>query len=178
MVQTRTIIAFLLALFAGPVLAVNMMSFIESARSTPIVYIGTVGHVEETGRNDFFVQMHADIDVKVIGRGGGDAPPQVASFPYPSYDAKTGPAAGGPEYVLRPGMWVLVFSRHQFDDTEQPNYLRSGTRNEVMKLIQDFGTRAVAMDDEDLKSNMISPAQRDEQVALYRELLEKLNAVP
>jgi hypothetical protein len=167
----------LLASFAGPMYAVNIMSFIESARCTPVVYVGAVREVKENGRDKFKIWDHARIDVKVVGRGGDNAPPQVGSFFYPSYDAKTPHWEGGPEYVLHPGTWVLVFSR-QFDDPDQPSYLRSGTREELTKLIRTFADEAAAMDDEQLKFNMISAAQRDQQIELYRHMLEQLTALP
>jgi len=171
------VFALLIASFVGPARGVNIMSFIEGARYTPVVYVGAVREVKETGRDKFKIWDHARIDVKVIGRGGDNAPPEVAGFFYPSYDAKTPHWEGGPEYVLRPGMWVLVFSR-QFDDPDQPSYLRSGTRQELTKLIQSFADEAAAMGDEQLKNNMISAARRDEQVELYRKMLEKLAALP
>jgi hypothetical protein len=171
------IIALLLASFVGPTHAVNIMSFIERARCTPVVYVGIVREVKETGRDNFKIWDHARIDVKVIGRGGDNTQPQIASFFYPSYDAKTPHWEGGPEYVLHPGVWVLVFNR-QFDDPDQPGYLRSGTREELTQLIQTFANDAAAMGDEQLKFNMISAAQRDQQIMLYRHMLEKLAALP
>jgi hypothetical protein len=171
------IIAVLLASFAGPTRAVNIMSFIENARCTPVVYVGIVREVQETGRDKFSIREHARVDVKVAGRGGGDAATEVAGFPYSSYDAKIPPLPGGPEYVLRPGMWVLVFSQ-QFDDSGQPSYLSSGTREEVTKLIQTLANDVAAMGDDQLKFNMISAAQRDQQILLYRHMLEKLAALP
>jgi hypothetical protein len=172
---TIVALVFVFVVAVAPAPAANIKNFIEAARHTPVVYVGIVRDVKQLSRDKFAITAQARVQLKVVGRGG-DAP-AVGGFRYLTFDDEMLPMDGPPEYVLRPGMWVLVFA-DTFDSSYAPNYLRNGDRAELQGLIEKFADSAVAMTAENLAFNEITATQRDEQVALYRRLLEQLKALP
>jgi hypothetical protein len=151
--------------------AANIRDYIESARNTPIVYVGVVGATKKVHDDVCFRYSRAEIDVKVIGRG--DATATRAGFVYPSDLPKHEICTGGPRYSLERGTWVLVFAL-AFEQSDRPSYLYKGTRAEIVDAIRKLADSVPTLTAEQLTFNDITEAQRDEQVALYRRLLERM----
>src|SRR6266480_1201349 len=92
------------------VTAANMRSFIEGVRrKAPVVYVGSVREVRQFARTKFDIKARAVVNVLAVMRSRGTNP-REATTEYSSYDEKTPILEVGPQYQLRPGVKIVVFS--------------------------------------------------------------------
>ena len=151
----------------------NMRSFIESVRrKAPVVYFGSVKEVRLLGRTKFDIKARAVVDIKTVIRSPGSNP-QQASIEYSSYDEKTPMLAGGPQYQLRPGVFVIVFA-NGFDAIIPPGYLVQGTRQELLQRVEALHDALSKMSPDELKVNEITEDDRHVQMSLYEKLSASL----
>ncbi len=115
----------LLSTDTSQVTAANMRSFIEAVRrKATVVYVGSVKRVDLLTRTKFDIKARALIDVLAVMRTPGTNP-REATLEYSSFDDKTPMLAGGPQYQLRPGNKVVVFT-NSFASSIPPGYLIQG----------------------------------------------------
>src|SRR6266436_3158113 len=116
------------------VMAANMRTFIEAVRrKATVVYVGSVKEVHLLTRTKFDIKARALVDVLAVVRGPGTNP-REATIEYSSFDDKTPMLEGGPQYQLRPGIKVVVFS-NSFASTIPPGYLLQGSRAELLQRV-------------------------------------------
>jgi hypothetical protein len=152
-----------------------MRSFIESVRrKAPVVYIGSVKEVRSLQRTKFDIKAKAVIDVKAVTRTP-ERNPQQATLEYSSYDEKTPMLAGGPQYQLRPGVWVIVFAT-SFDAGIPPGYLLQGSRQELLQRVETLRDALSKMPSDQLRVNEITEDDRRVQMSLYEKLSAYLRA--
>jgi hypothetical protein len=167
------LVAFFIA-FAQTAPAANIHDYIESARHTPVIYVGVVRETRSLNQSLCYVHSRAEVDVKAVGRG--DEAITHAGFVYPSDRPQQPVCDGGPSYSLQPGTWVLVFAK-DFDESDRPSFLMyKATREEIVAAVQKLADWTATMTAEQLDSDEISEAVRVEQSATYRTLLERLHA--
>ena len=160
---------------AAHLLSANLRSFIESVRrKAPVVYIASVKEVRVLQRTKFDIKAKAVVDVKAVMRTPGSNP-QQATIEYSSYDDKTPMLEGGPQYQLRPGVSVIVFS-NSFDDSIPPGYLLQGSRQEVLQRVEALRDALSRMSPDQLKVNEITEDDRRVQMSLYEKLSASLRA--
>jgi hypothetical protein len=160
---------------AGHLLAANMRSFIEAVRrKAAVVYVGSVREVRVLQRTKFDIKAQAVVDIKAVMRTPGSNP-QQATIEYSSYDDKTPMLAGGPQYQLRPGVWVIVFA-NSFDANIPPGYLVQGSREELLQRVEALRDALGKMSPDQLKVNQISEDDRSVQMGLYEKLSAFLRA--
>jgi len=160
---------------AAHLLGANMRSFIESVRrKAPVVYVGSVKEVRELQRTKFDIKAKAFVDIKAVIRTPGSNP-QQATIEYSSYDEKTPMLAGGPQYQLRPGVSVIV-SANSFDASIPPGYLVQGSRQELLKRVEELRDTLSKMSPDQLKVNEITEDDRRVQMSLYEKLSASLRA--
>src|SRR5262245_64124163 len=154
-------------------LGANMRSFIESVRrKAPVVYVGSVKEVRELQRTKFDIKAKAFVDIKAVIRTPGSNP-QQATIEYSSYDEKTPILAGGPQYQLRPGVSVIIFA-NSFDASIPPGYLVQGSRQELLKRVEELRDTLSKMSPDQLKVNEITEEDRHVQISLYEKLSASL----
>jgi hypothetical protein len=181
--KTQNIICYTLVLvvvlvFAGPVhlIGANMRSFVESVRrKAGVVYVGSVKEVRVLQRTKFDIKAKAVVDIKAVIRTPGSNP-QQATVDYSSYDDKTPMLEGGPQYQLRPGVWVIVFA-NSFEASIPPGYLVQGNRQELLERVQALRNSLSRMSPDQLKVNEITEDDRRVQMSLYEKLSASLGAV-
>jgi len=154
---------------AAHLFGANMRSFIESVRrKAPIVYVGSVKEVRVLQRTKFGIKAKAVVDIKAVMRTPGSNP-QQATLEYSSYDDKTPMLEGGPQYQLRPGLWVIVFA-DSFDASIPPGYLLQGSRQELLQRVEALRDALSKMSPDQLKVNEITEDDRRVQMSLYEKL--------
>jgi hypothetical protein len=147
----------------------NMRSFIEAVRrKAAVVYVGTVKEVRFLERTKFAIKARAVITVSEVSRGP-DTGPAEAIVEYSSYDDETPMLAGGPQYQLRPGTMVVIFT-DSFQSRIPPGYLLQGTRAELLERVTALGDNLKQMPADELKRNEIEEGDRQVQLALYEKL--------
>ena len=155
--------------------AANMRSFIESVRrKAPVVYVGSVKEVRLLQRTKFDIKGKAVVDIKAVMRTPGSSPRQ-ATIEYSSYDDKTPMLEGGPQYQLRPGVWVIVFA-NSFDARIPPGYLVHGSRQELLQRVEALRDALSKMSPDQLRVNEITEDDRRVQMSLYEKLSAYLRA--
>ena len=165
----------LISAHAAHLLCANMRSFIESVRrKAPVVYVGSVQEVRELQRTKFDIRAKTFVDIKAVIRTPGSNP-QQATIEYSSYDEKTPMLAGGPQYQLRPGVSVIVFA-NSFDASIPPGYLVQGSRQELLKRVEELRDTLSKMSPDQLKVNEITEDDRRVQMSLYEKLSASLRA--
>jgi hypothetical protein len=92
---------------------------------------------------------------------------------YSSYDDKTLMLAGGPQYQLRPGAMVVVFTE-SFGSNIPPGYLVQGSREELLERIKALLESVKQMCADELKRNEINEEDRQVQLALCEKLRAQL----
>ena len=153
-----------------------MRSFIEAVRHrAAVVYVGSVKEVRFLERTKFDIKARAVVTISAIARGSGAAPAE-AIFEYSSYDDKTPVLAGGPQYQLRPGTMVVVFTE-SFRSSILPGYLLHGSREELLERVKALRISLKEMSAEELKRNEIGEEDRQVQLALYEKLRGHLAAL-
>jgi hypothetical protein len=153
-----------------------MRSFIESVRrKAPVVYVGSVKEVREIQRTKFDIKAKAFVDIKAVIRGAGSNS-QQATVEYSSYDEKTPMLEGGPQYQLRPGVSVIVFS-NSFDTKIPPGYLMHGNRQELLQRVDALRNSLAKMSPDQLEKNEITDDDRRVQMSLYEKLSASLRSV-
>ena len=176
--KTRVLLLGLLAALAATDLrAANMRSFIEAVRrKAPVVYVGLVKQVRLLERTKFDIKARAVITVSAVARGpGGGA--MEATLDYSSYDDKTPMLAGGPQFQLRPGEMVVVFTE-SFRGSVPPGYLLHGSRQEVLGRVNGLRESLKGMSAEELKRNEVSEEDRQVQLTLYEKVRADLDRRP
>ncbi|MEY2528621.1 MAG: hypothetical protein QOJ05_711, partial [Verrucomicrobiota bacterium] len=88
---------------------------------------------------------------------------------YSSYDNETPMLAGGPQYQLRPGSMVVVFTESLLRHIP-PGYLLHGSRAELLERVTTLGDSLKQMSADELKRNEIDEQDRQVQLALYEKL--------
>jgi hypothetical protein len=157
--------------------AANMRSFIEAVRrKAAVVYVGSVKEVRSLERTKFDIKARAVVTVSAVARGPGSGITE-ATLDYSSYDEKTPMLAGGPQYQLRPGAMVVVFSE-SFRSSVPPGYLIFGSREELVERVKALRGSLKQMSAEELKRNEINEDDRQVQLALYEKLSAQLGARP
>lgn len=165
------------AIAATHLRAANMRSFIEAVRrKAAVVYVGSVKEVRSLERTKFDIKARAVVTVAAIARGPGDKLSE-ATIDYSSYDDKTPMLAGGPQYQLRPGTIVVVFT-DSFRSTIPPGYLLHGSREELLERVKVFREKLKQMSADELKRNEIDETDRQVQLGLYEKLRGQLAAEP
>jgi len=165
----------LISAHAAHLLGANMRSFIESVRrKAPVVYVGSVKEVRELQRTKFDIKAKAFVDIKAVIRTPG-CNPQQATIEYSSYDEKTPMLAGGPQYQLQPGVSVIIFA-NSFDASIPPGYLVQGSRQELLKRVEELRDTLSKMSPDQLKVNEITEDDRRVQLSLYERLSASLRA--
>ena len=160
---------------AAHLLGANMRSFIESVRrKAAVVYVGSVKEVRVLERTKFDIKAQAVVDIKAVARAQGSNP-QQATIEYSSHDEKTPMLEGGPQYQLRPGVWVIVFS-NSFDASIPPGYLAQGSRQELLQRVGALRDALSRMSPDQLKVNEITEDDRRVQMSLYEKLSAFLRA--
>ena len=154
-----------------------MRSFLEAVRrKAPVVYVGSVKEVRLLERTKFDIKARAVVTVSAIARGSG-SPTTEAMLDYSSYDDKTPMLAGGPQFQLRPGMVVVVFTG-SFRSSIPPGYLLFGSREELLERVKLLRESLKQMSADELKRNEIDEEDRQVQLALYEKLRGHLGAHP
>jgi hypothetical protein len=147
----------------------NMRSFIEAVRrKAAVVYVGTVKEVRFLERTKFDIKAQALITVSAIARGPATGPAE-AIVEYSSYDNEIPMLAGGPQYQLRPGTMVVIFT-DSFRSHVPPGYLLHGSRAELLERVTALGNSLKQMPADELKRNEIEEVDRQVQLALYEKL--------
>jgi hypothetical protein len=160
---------------AAHLLGANMRSFIESVRrKAPVVYVGSVKEVRVLQRTKFDIKAKALVDIKAVMRTPGSNP-QQASVEYSSFDDKTPMLEGGPQYQLRPGVWVIAFA-NSFDANVPPGYLVRGSRQELLQRVEALRDALSKMSPDQLRMNEITEDDRRVQMSLYEKLSASLRA--
>ena len=160
---------------AAHLLGANMRSFIESVRrKAGVVYVGSVKGVRVLQRTKFDIKAQAVVDIKTVARTQGSIP-QQATLEYSSYDDKTPMLEGGPQYQLRPGVWVIVFA-NSFHASIPPGYLAQGSRQELLQRVEALRDALSKMSPDQLKVNEITEDDRRVQMSLYEKLSAYLRA--
>lgn len=154
-----------------------MRSFIEAVRrKAPVVYVGTVKEVRFLERTKFDIKARAVITIAAVARGPATGPAE-AMVEYSSYDNETPMLAGGPQYQLRPGTMVVVFT-DSFRSHIPPGYLLQGSRAELLERVTTLGDSLKQMSADELKRNEIEEGDRQVQLALYEKLRAHLDSHP
>ena len=154
-----------------------MRSFIEAVRrKAPVVYVGSVKEVRFLERTKFNIKARAVVTVSAVARGPGSGTAE-AVLDYSSYDDKTPMLAGGPQFQLRPGMVVVVFTG-SFRSSIPPGYLLHGSREELLERVKALRESLKQMSADELKRNEIDEEDRQVQLALYEKLRGHLGAHP
>jgi hypothetical protein len=157
------------------VTAANMRSFIEAVRrKATVVYVGSVKRVDLLTRTKFDIKARALIDVLAVMRTPGTNP-REATLEYSSFDDKTPILAGGPQYQLRPGVKVVVFT-NSFASSIPPGYLIQGSREELLHRVEALRDALSQMSPDQLKVHEINEEDRRIQLALYDKLCAYLRA--
>jgi hypothetical protein len=160
---------------AAHLLSANMRSFIESVRrKAAVVYVGSVKEVHVLQRTKFDIKAKAVVDIKAVVRTPGNNP-QQATIEYSSYDDRTPMMEGGPQYQLRPDMWVIVFAS-SFQASIPPGYLVQGSRQELLQRVNALSEILSKMSPDQLKFNEITEDDRRVQMSLYEKLSAELRA--
>jgi hypothetical protein len=172
---TFLLVCLLINAHAAHLLGANMRSFIESVRrKSAVVYVGSVKDVRVLQRTKFDIKAKAVVDVKAVMRTPGSNP-QQATIEYSSYDDKTPMLAGGPQYQLQPGVSVIIFA-NSFDASIPPGYLVQGSRQELLKRVEELRDTLIKMSPDQLKVNEITEDDRRVQMTLYDKLSASLRA--
>ena len=154
-----------------------MRSFIEAVRrKAPVVYVGSVKEVRFLERTKFDIKARAVVTVSAIARGPSSRTTE-AMLDYSSYDDKTPMLAGGPQFQLRPGTMVVVFTE-SFRSNIPPGYLLHGSREELLERVKALRESLKQMSADELKRNEIDEEDRQAQLALYEKLRVHLGALP
>jgi hypothetical protein len=157
------------------VTAANMRSFIEAVRrKATVVYVGSVKRVDLLTRTKFDIKARALIDVLAVMRTPGTNP-REATLEYSSFDDKTPMLAGGPQYQLRPGVKVVVFT-NSFASSIPPGYLIQGSREELLHRVEALRDALSQMSPDQLEVHEINEEDRRIQLALYDKLCAYLRA--
>jgi hypothetical protein len=152
-----------------------MRSFIEAVRrKATVVYLGSVKRVDLLTRTKFDIKARALIDVLAVMRTPGTNPGE-ATLEYSSFDDKTPMLAGGPQYQLRPGVKVVVFT-NSFASSVPPGYLIQGSREELLHRVEALRDALSQMSPDQLKVHEINEEDRGIQLALYEKLCAYLRA--
>jgi hypothetical protein len=160
---------------AAHLLSANMRSFIESVRrKAAVVYVGSVKEVHVLQRTKFDIKAKAVVDIKAVTRTPGNNP-RHATIEYSSYDDRTPMMEGGPQYQLRPDMWVIVFAG-SFNASIPPGYLVQGNRQELLRGIDALREALSKMSPDQLQLNQITEDDRRVQMSLYEKLSTSLLA--
>ncbi len=160
---------------AAHLIGANMRSFIEAVRrKAAVVYVGSVKEVRVLQRTKFDIKAKAVVDIKSIARTTGSNP-QQATIEYSSYDDKTPMMEGGPQYQLRPGLWVIVFA-NSFEAIIPPGYLLQGSRQELLQRVETLRDVLNKMSPDELKVNEITEDDRRVQMGLHEKLFAFLSA--
>ena len=160
---------------AAHLLGANMRSFIESVRrKAAVVYVSSINEVRVLQRTKFDIKAKAVVDIKAVIRTPGSNP-QQARIEYSSYDDKTPMLAGGPQYQLQRGVWIIVFA-NSFDANIPPGYLVRGTRQELLERVKALRDALGRMSPDQLKVNEITDDDRQVQMSLYEKLSAYLSA--
>ncbi len=166
--HTLLSLCLLVSIDISQVMAANMRSFIESVRrKAAVVYVGSVKEVHLLTRTKFDIKARAVVNVLAVMRG--PANPREATVEYSSYDDKTPILAGGPQYQLRPGVKVVIFT-NSFTSTIPPGYLMQGSREELLKQVVALRDGLSRMSSDQLKVHEISEEDRRIQLELYEKL--------
>ncbi|SRR6266496_725627 len=172
--HTIALVCLLMSIGTSQMMAANMRSFIEGVRrKATIVYVGSVKDVRLLTRTKFDIKARAVIDVLAVMRG--PANPREATVEYSSYDDKTPILAGGPQYQLRPGVKVVIFT-NSFTSTIPPGYLMQGSREELLKQVVALRDGLSRMSSDQLKVHEINAEDRRIQLELYDKLCAYLRA--
>ncbi len=151
------------------VTASNMRTFIEAVRrKATVVYVGSVKEMHLLTRTKFDIKARALVDVLAVVRGPGTNP-REATIEYSSFDDKTPMLEGGPQYQLRPGIKVVVFS-NSFASTIPPGYLLQGSRAELLQRVVVLRDALSQMSPDQLRVHEIDEQDRRVQLALYDQL--------
>lgn len=155
--------------------AANMRSFIESVRrKAPVVYVGSVKKVDLLARTKFDIKARAVVDVLAVMRGPATKLGE-ATIEYSSFDDKKPMLQGGPQYQLRPGVKVVVFT-NSFASSIPPGYLMQGSREELLHRMEALRDALSHMSPDQLKVHEINEEDRSIQLALYEKLCAYLRA--
>jgi hypothetical protein len=125
-------------------------------------------------RTKFDIKARALIDVLAVIRTPGTNP-REATLEYSSFDDKTPMLAGGPQYQLRPGVKVVVFT-NSFASSVPPGYLIQGSREELLHRVEALRDAHSQMSPDQLKVHEINEEDRGIQLALYEKLCAYLRA--
>ena len=159
----------LISIDTKQVMAANMRTFIEDVRrKARVVYVGSVRKVDLLARTKFDIKARAVVDVLAVMRSPGTNP-REASIEYSSYDDKTPILEGGPQYQLRPGVKVVVFT-NSFASSIPPGYLIQGSREELLHRVEALRDALNKMSPDQLKVHEINEEDRRIQLALYDKL--------
>ena len=154
---------------AGTAGAAHPKNSVERLRDTPIVYVGVVEDVAVVERTALQLQARASLRVVSSLRHRGAAPPTTATVSYGSWDERTPPLTGGPQYRLAPRALTIVFA-DSLAAAAPPAYMLHGTRNELLGLVARHRAALVGFTVEQLAFNEIDEASRRRQLELYDDL--------
>jgi len=157
------------------VTAANARNFIEAVRRrAPVVYVGTVREVRVLSRTKFDIKARAVVSVSAVLRGLTSKASE-ARVDYSSFDEKTPILDGGPQFQLKPGVWVVIFA-NSFENTIPPGYLLQGSREELLQRVEALRNSLRGMTADQLSFNEINGEDRHIQLALYDRLIDSLRA--
>src|SRR5204862_4976420 len=162
--QTIALVCLLTSIGTSQVMAANMRSFIEGVRrKATVVYVGSIKEVRLLTRTKFDIRARALVDVLAVMRSPGTNP-RDATIEYSSYDDKTPMLEGGPQYQLRPGVDVVVFTS-SFASNVPPGYLLQGSREELLHRVEALRDALSHMSADHLKVHEINEEDRRIQLA-------------
>lgn len=161
------------ALLSAAAQAANIRSYLEARRITPVVYVGVVEEERILERTKFALQATASVRVLGVVKSLSKRTPAEATLRYASWDDRTPPLAGGPQYKLAKGMYVLAFAA-SFDDRFPDGFLIRGTKDEVLAWARRQREEVAKWTDEQLKFNEITEADRKPQLAVYDKVIDLL----
>jgi len=147
--------------------AANIRDHIEAVRrKAPVAYVGVVREVNELSRSKLAIRARATIRVLNVPRAPAGRNPAEAALEYSSYDDRTPPLEGGPQYRLERGTMVLVFT-DSFNSAAPPGYVLQGAEADLLRQVDVLRQRTAQLSDAQLKFNEITEADRQVQVELY-----------
>ena len=149
--------------------AAHPKNHVEARRNTPIVYVGVVERVDVVKRETLGFRARATVRVASVVRGARSDRPATATLEYDTWDERTPPYAGGPQYRVAPGTMLVVFA-DSFAAHAPPAYLLHGSKEDLLRQIEAHRAAAAGWTSEHLGFQEIDEDARRRQVRLYEAL--------
>ena len=154
---------------AGVAHGANPKNHVEARRNTPIVYVGVVERVDVVKREKLDFRARATLRVASVVRGAASDRPATATLEYDTWDERTPPYAGGPQYRVAPGALVVVFAG-SFAAHAPPAYVLHGSKEALLHQVEAHRAAAAGWTADHLAFQEIGEEDRRRQLRLYEAL--------